>query len=122
MLIFSCFYQNSNGVVSIICAHTFCLLSQVTFDAINFSMDETSWRDLQYNKETHFVKNLAVAIWGSDVLINRSVTGVTSNNQRGTNVVPRPKLTPRKVEFIKGEKKTISRVLIRSARMLIKTR
>ncbi|CAN7940090.1 unnamed protein product [Ixodes pacificus] len=45
------------------------------------------------------IKNLATSVWGSDVLLTRTVTGVPSN--ANTDKEPRPPLTPKKVAFLR---------------------
>ncbi|XP_042147003.1 BEN domain-containing protein 5-like isoform X1 [Ixodes scapularis] len=45
------------------------------------------------------MKNLATTVWGSDVLLTRTVTGVPSNANKDKE--PRPPLTPKKVAFLR---------------------
>ncbi|XP_043206995.1 BEN domain-containing protein 5-like [Amphibalanus amphitrite] len=47
------------------------------------------------------VKNMAVALWGTEGLANRSVTGSASNRTQGRE--PKQRLTPKKLEAIKSE-------------------
>lgn len=71
-----------------------------------------AWDDSILNKDVRpsvAVKNLAVAVWGSSVLVQRTVTGVASN--ANPNKDSRPPLTPRKVAFLRGECK-ISDVIV----------
>lgn len=50
-----------------------------------------------------FVKNLAIAVFGSTVLKRSSVTGIQSNRVKNkTNKEPRPKLDSAKLLAIKG--------------------
>ena len=46
------------------------------------------------------VKTTAVAIWDTDELANRSVSGILSNRYHGEQAKQR--LTPKKLDFIKG--------------------
>ncbi|XP_040062261.1 BEN domain-containing protein 5-like isoform X2 [Ixodes scapularis] len=45
------------------------------------------------------IKNLATSVWGSDVLLTRTVTGVPSNANKEKE--SRPPLTPKKVAFLR---------------------
>ncbi|XP_077547925.1 BEN domain-containing protein 5-like [Haemaphysalis longicornis] len=54
-------------------------------------------------KDSHFVKRSASAIWSTEVLARRSVTGTLSNRTLAEmkGVTPKRQLTPHKVEALK---------------------
>ncbi|XP_040066817.1 BEN domain-containing protein 5-like [Ixodes scapularis] len=55
-------------------------------------------------KDSHFVKRAAVAIWSTEVLVQRSFTGTLSNRciAGGGDRVPQKPLTPHKVDALKS--------------------
>ncbi|KAI7810757.1 BEN domain-containing protein 5 [Triplophysa rosa] len=58
------------------------------------------WKKIQANlKDSLFVKELAVCIWGTSTLANRSLEGKSCPT---TKTDPRPPLTPHKYRAIKG--------------------
>ncbi|KAM7300489.1 putative ABC transporter [Ixodes scapularis] len=72
------------------------------FHNVDVMVTRKAWDDSILNKDVRpsvAVKNLAVAVWGSSVLVQRTVTGVASN--ANTNKDSRPPLTPRKVAFLR---------------------
>ncbi|XP_068809193.1 BEN domain-containing protein 5 isoform X1 [Struthio camelus] len=72
-------------------------------------VDEEKWHQLQVTQgDSKYTKNLAVMIWGTDVLKNRSVTGVATKKKK--DAVPKPPLSPHKLSIVRvhiytGEKK-----------------
>lgn len=61
-----------------------------------------TWEMLQLqNKNSVFVKNLAVAIWGSDKLKDKSVDGKACNRFKGN--AAKPPLSPVKLDTMKGK-------------------
>lgn len=63
-----------------------------------------AWGDNKVNQDIRpsvAVKNLAIALWGSSVLLQRTVTEVASN--ASLNKDSRLPLTPKKVAFLRGE-------------------
>ncbi|XP_042144285.1 BEN domain-containing protein 5-like [Ixodes scapularis] len=72
------------------------------FHNVDVMVTRKAWDDSILNKDVRpsvAVKNLAVALWGSSVLVQRTVTGAASN--ANTNKDSRPPLTPRKVAFLR---------------------
>src|ERR1043166_9562231 len=61
-----------------------------------------SWKNyiIKQAKESLFVKSLAVAIWSSNVLRNRSVTGSVCPTKRDRD--PPPPLSPKKLGVVRG--------------------
>ncbi|XP_065136261.1 BEN domain-containing protein 5-like [Paramisgurnus dabryanus] len=58
------------------------------------------WKKIQLNmKDSLFVKELAVCIWGSSTLANRSLEGKSCPTTKST---PRPPLTPHKYRTLKS--------------------
>lgn len=56
-------------------------------------VDEEKWHQLQVTQgDSKYTKNLAVMIWGTDVLKNRSVTGVATKKKRKMLSPSRPSL------------------------------
>lgn len=69
-------------------------------------MDEEKWHQLQRTQgDSKFTKNLAVMIWGTETLKNRSVTGVATKKKK--DALPKPPLSPSKLKIVRG--KTLSR-------------
>lgn len=65
-------------------------------------MDESKWRVIEnQNTNSKFCKALAVAIWRTEELADRSVTGAVSNKAKDKQ--PKKALTPKKVAVIKGK-------------------
>lgn len=65
-------------------------------------VDEEKWHQLQVTQgDSKYTKNLAVMIWGTDVLKNRSVTGVATKKKK--DAVPKPPLSPHKLSIVRGE-------------------
>ncbi|XP_069088802.1 BEN domain-containing protein 5 isoform X2 [Pleurodeles waltl] len=63
-------------------------------------VDEEKWHQLQTTPgDSKFTKNLAVMIWGIDVLKTRSVTGVATIKRK--DAVPKPPLSPHKLSLIR---------------------
>ncbi|XP_040326103.1 cytosolic carboxypeptidase 6 isoform X1 [Herpailurus yagouaroundi] len=64
-------------------------------------VDEEKWHQLQVTQgDSKYTKNLAVMIWGTDVLKNRSVTGVATKKKK--DAVPKPPLSPHKLSIVRG--------------------
>lgn len=65
-------------------------------------IDEKKWKRIQESKShSQFSKAMAVAIWGTEQLKDRSVTGAKSNAVK--DAVPKPPLTPEKMSVIRGK-------------------
>ncbi|XP_019512065.1 PREDICTED: BEN domain-containing protein 5 isoform X1 [Hipposideros armiger] len=63
-------------------------------------VDEEKWHQLQVTQgDSKYTKNLAVMIWGTDVLKNRSVTGVATKKKK--DAVPKPPLSPHKLSIVR---------------------
>uniref|UniRef100_A0A8C8RAJ0 BEN domain-containing protein 5 n=1 Tax=Pelusios castaneus TaxID=367368 RepID=A0A8C8RAJ0_9SAUR len=63
-------------------------------------VDEEKWHHLQVTQgDSKYTKNLAVMIWGTDVLKNRSVTGVATKKKK--DAVPKPPLSPHKLSIVR---------------------
>ncbi|XP_030641081.1 BEN domain-containing protein 5-like [Chanos chanos] len=56
--------------------------------------------------DSRFCKDLAVAIWGSEVLLNRSTEGKVCNRLKAQGAVAKPPLTPEKYQAVKDSFKT----------------
>ncbi|XP_049272052.1 uncharacterized protein LOC119395124 [Rhipicephalus sanguineus] len=70
------------------------LLQRATYDQL-----------MGVQKDSHFVKRAAVAIWSSEVLAQRSFTGTLTNRfvVEGGQKAPQQPLTPHKVDALRGE-------------------
>uniref|UniRef100_G3MLG9 BEN domain-containing protein n=1 Tax=Amblyomma maculatum TaxID=34609 RepID=G3MLG9_AMBMU len=55
---------------------------------------------LQNKKPTLVVKDTAQAIWGTDVLMERSVTGTAYSRKKASGEKPKPPLTPEKLQVV----------------------
>lgn len=65
-------------------------------------MDEEKWHQLQRTQgDSKFTKNLAVMIWGTETLKNRSVTGVATKKKK--DALPKPPLSPSKLKIVRGK-------------------
>ncbi|KAE8610141.1 hypothetical protein XENTR_v10012027 [Xenopus tropicalis] len=63
-------------------------------------VNEEKWHQLQATQgDSKYTKNLAVMIWGTDVLKNRSVTGVATKKKK--DAVPKPPLSPHKLSVVR---------------------
>nr|XP_033771409.1 BEN domain-containing protein 5 isoform X2 [Geotrypetes seraphini] len=63
-------------------------------------VDAEKWHQVQVTQgDSKFTKNLAVMIWGTDVLKNRSVTGVATKKKK--DAVPKPPLSPHKLSIVR---------------------
>ncbi|XP_075472413.1 BEN domain-containing protein 5-like isoform X8 [Ascaphus truei] len=63
-------------------------------------VDEEKWHQLQVTQgDSKFTKNLAVMIWGTEVLKNRSVTGVATKKKK--DAIPKPPLSPHKLSVVR---------------------
>ncbi|KAM9002445.1 BEN domain-containing protein 5 isoform X1 [Sarcophilus harrisii] len=63
-------------------------------------VDEERWHQLQVTQgDSKYTKNLAVMIWGTDVLKNRSVTGVATKKKK--DAIPKPPLSPHKLSIVR---------------------
>ncbi|KAM4642823.1 BEN domain-containing protein 5 [Discoglossus pictus] len=63
-------------------------------------VNEEKWHQLQATQgDSKFAKNLAVMIWGTDVLKNRSVTGVATKKKK--DAIPKPPLSPHKLSVVR---------------------
>ncbi|XP_054547747.1 BEN domain-containing protein 5 isoform X1 [Talpa occidentalis] len=63
-------------------------------------VDEEKWHQLQVTQgDSKYTKNLAVMIWGTDVLKNRSVTGVATKKKK--DAIPKPPLSPHKLSIVR---------------------
>ncbi|XP_073499611.1 BEN domain-containing protein 5 isoform X2 [Phyllobates terribilis] len=63
-------------------------------------VNEEKWHQLQATQgDSKYTKNLAVMIWGTDVLKNRSVTGVATKKKKDAS--PKPPLSPHKLSVIR---------------------
>ncbi|KAH7975524.1 hypothetical protein HPB52_002620 [Rhipicephalus sanguineus] len=69
------------------------LLQRATYDQL-----------MGVQKDSHFVKRAAVAIWSSEVLAQRSFTGTLTNRfvAEGGQKAPQQPLTPHKVDALRG--------------------
>lgn len=73
-------------------------------------VDEEKWHQLQVTQgDSKYTKNLAVMIWGTDVLKNRSVTGVATKKKK--DAIPKPPLSPHKLSIVRGSTPSGSAVL-----------
>uniref|UniRef100_A0ACB8F3X7 BEN domain-containing protein 5 n=1 Tax=Sphaerodactylus townsendi TaxID=933632 RepID=A0ACB8F3X7_9SAUR len=64
-------------------------------------VDGEKWHQLQVTQgDSKYTKNLAVMIWGTDVLKNRSVTGVATKKKK--DAIPKPPLSPHKLSIVRG--------------------
>lgn len=73
-------------------------------------VDEEKWHQLQVTQgDSKYTKNLAVMIWGTDVLKNRSVTGVATKKKK--DAIPKPPLSPHKLSIVRGSSPHDSAVL-----------
>lgn len=65
-------------------------------------MEEEKWHQLQRTQgDSKFTKNLAVMIWGTETLKNRSVTGVATKKKK--DALPKPPLSPSKLKIVRGK-------------------
>lgn len=65
-------------------------------------VDEEKWHQLQRTQgDSKFTKNLAVMIWGTETLKNRSVTGVATKKKK--DALPKPPLSPSKLKIVRGK-------------------
>ncbi|MBN3280123.1 BEND5 protein, partial [Polyodon spathula] len=63
-------------------------------------VDEEKWHQLQRTQgDSKFTKNLAVMIWGTETLKNRSVTGVATKKKK--DALPKPPLSPSKLKIVR---------------------
>ncbi|XP_018113891.1 BEN domain-containing protein 5-like isoform X2 [Xenopus laevis] len=63
-------------------------------------VNEEKWHQLQATQgDSKYTKNLAVMIWGTDVLKNRSVTGVATKKKK--DAIPKPPLSPHKLSVVR---------------------
>ncbi|XP_048353345.1 BEN domain-containing protein 5-like isoform X4 [Sphaerodactylus townsendi] len=63
-------------------------------------VDGEKWHQLQVTQgDSKYTKNLAVMIWGTDVLKNRSVTGVATKKKK--DAIPKPPLSPHKLSIVR---------------------
>lgn len=77
-----------------------CYLFQVHLGS-GIWVDEEKWHQLQVTQgDSKYTKNLAVMIWGTDVLKNRSVTGVATKKKK--DAIPKPPLSPHKLSIVRG--------------------
>ncbi|XP_064467689.1 uncharacterized protein LOC135378569 isoform X1 [Ornithodoros turicata] len=74
----------------------------VRFPNVGIQICSQLWQDLQQQKDSHFVKSLAVAIWGTETLMERTLTGSLCNSRKQADQQPWPRLSPIKVSLIKG--------------------
>ncbi|XP_066547735.1 BEN domain-containing protein 5 [Amia ocellicauda] len=63
-------------------------------------VEEEKWYQLQRTQgDSKFTKNLAVMIWGTETLKNRSVTGVATKKKK--DALPKPPLSPSKLKIVR---------------------
>ncbi|XP_046870484.1 BEN domain-containing protein 5 isoform X2 [Hypomesus transpacificus] len=63
-------------------------------------VEEDKWHQLQRTQgDSKFTKNLAVMIWGTETLKNRSVTGVATKKKK--DALPKPPLSPSKLKIVR---------------------
>ncbi|XP_051524164.1 BEN domain-containing protein 5-like isoform X2 [Myxocyprinus asiaticus] len=63
-------------------------------------VEEEKWHQLQRTQgDSKFTKNLAVMIWGTETLKNRSVTGVATKKKK--DALPKPPLSPSKLKIVR---------------------
>ncbi|XP_076845687.1 BEN domain-containing protein 5 isoform X1 [Brachyhypopomus gauderio] len=63
-------------------------------------VEEEKWHQLQRTQgDSKFTKNLAVLIWGTETLKNRSVTGVATKKKK--DALPKPPLSPSKLKIVR---------------------
>lgn len=74
---------------------------KMNFTDVGVQLQKKAWNNAMDPKigASVAVKNLATSVWGSDVLLTRTVTGVPSNANKDKE--PRPPLTPKKVAFLR---------------------
>lgn len=71
-------------------------------DSVTLSLDQ--WVACQrQKKESKFVRSLATAIWGRNILKNRSTSGKVSNRLINDGGAAKPPLTPTKLNVLEGE-------------------
>ncbi|CAN7998152.1 unnamed protein product [Ixodes hexagonus] len=70
-------------------------------DSVTLSLDQ--WIACQrQKKESKFVRNLATAIWGREILRNRSMSGKVSNRLINDGGAAKPPLTPTKLNVLEA--------------------
>ncbi len=75
-------------------------------------VEEEKWQQLQRTQgDSKFTKNLAVMIWGTETLKNRSVTGVATKKKK--DALPKPPLSPSKLKIVRGKRTIFKRFVIR---------
>ncbi|XP_038858453.1 BEN domain-containing protein 5 [Salvelinus namaycush] len=63
-------------------------------------VQEEKWHQLHRTQgDSKFTKNLAVMIWGTETLKNRSVTGVATKKKK--DALPKPPLSPSKLKIVR---------------------
>ncbi|KAG0436705.1 hypothetical protein HPB47_017803 [Ixodes persulcatus] len=79
----------------------------MNFTNVGVQLQKKAWNNAMDPKigASVAVKNLATSVWGSDVLLTRTVTGVLSNANKDKE--PRPLLTPKKVAFLRENLATV---------------
>lgn len=78
-------------------------------------MEEEKWHQLQRTQgDSKFTKNLAVMIWGTETLKNRSVTGVATKKKK--DALPKPPLSPSKLKIVRGKIKPVKSRLWKTMR------
>lgn len=75
-------------------------------------VEEEKWHQLQRTQgDSKFTKNLAVMIWGTETLKNRSVTGVATKKKK--DALPKPPLSPSKLKIVRGKHTVFKRFVIK---------
>ena len=83
-------------------AHFKCLSSVQVHLGGGIWVEEEKWHQLQRTQgDSKFTKNLAVMIWGTETLKNRSVTGVATKKKK--DALPKPPLSPSKLKIVRGK-------------------
>lgn len=95
-----------------LCFATSFNVLQMNFTDVGVKLQRKAWDNAMDAKigSSLAIKNLATSVWGSDVLLTRTVTGVPSNANKEKE--SRPPLTPKKVAFLRGEGKSPDTILI----------
>ncbi|KAM7282778.1 BEN domain-containing protein 5-like isoform X1 [Ixodes scapularis] len=73
----------------------------MNFTDVGVQLQKKAWNNAMDPKigASVAIKNLATSVWGSEVLLTRTVTGVPSNANKAKE--SRPPLTPKKVAFLR---------------------
>ncbi|MEQ2232345.1 BEN domain-containing protein 5 [Ilyodon furcidens] len=82
------------------CSFTFSICCLQVHLGGGIWVEEEKWHQLQRTQgDSKFTKNLAVMIWGTETLKNRSVTGVATKKKK--DALPKPPLSPSKLKIVR---------------------